>query len=274
MPRRLLVLLSTLCLVSACSSAGADDPAAPATTAARRAEIGGALERSGDAPTGRFRYVTVVESGPADDLEAFTTTITGAFDRPAERYSVGVSVPDGVAAVEVLRTVLDGDRLYLWGALPMPSGWVGTTHPDGPAALLEEVEANGLVTDPTVYAEVLLDAEAMVPDGSDTIDGEVVDRYRTSVPVGSVLDQIQGPEDPEVGSLRSMLEEHGDDVEEAVPTIVWLHPDGSLRRFELQTRPYADAEGSVVLRLTLDLYDYGQEITIEVPDPAEVRPVP
>ena len=291
MSRRLVVLLSSL-LIAACSQAAAtdppDEPAAPIERDASSDppdEILRALEGVHVAETGRFAFSVGVEVGQHAGPSPLHTVDEGAFDHREVRYSRHLSRPSApFGGVDLARFVIDGDDLYMWAPDDVPGlvpGWVVTTHPGGSSALIEDALADGLLEDPVALTAVLSGAGPLVPDGLDDVEGDRAERFRTTVPFTDVVALVESG-DSDGGSPFDELVDIVEDVEgagsiEPATAIVWLLPDGRLRRYELELTmpiPRSEPGPGIVVRISLDLYDYGEDITIEVPDPSEVQPVP
>lgn len=273
--RKLAVaLVAPLLVVAACG--GADEVVAADPVAAVRA-VPEAVAAAGSA-----RFDLTVALADADG--ALEVTSTGAYgdDRLSLELDLGdalasvggmlgelgESMPAGVTDPARL-VVADGTaylRVPLLDELLGTAGWLSATPAD-----LDAVGSFGQglgSLDPASLLEVLGELAGDVEEvGPDEVRGEPTTRYRATVD----LQRFALPEG--LGAaLGAPLA--GADLA-AVPVELWLDGEGLPRRVVVDVGGAAAAAvgEAGTATLTVELYDYGQPVDIEVPDPAEVTPI-
>lgn len=260
-----VVLAAPLLAVSACATEAevvALDPiaairAVPATTDA----------------AGSARFEMTVATGAADG--ALEITSTGGFDGPRMTMEVDFGaalagalgptdapLPDGLD--EPMRLVADGSTIYL--RVPVLDALLDT--PSWLSATAEDLGAAGGplgfagVTDPSQLLEALRSVAGDVEEvGSDDVRGVATTHYRATLDLARALDQVPAG--------RSLLLGHQLEEERAelgdVPVDLWVDDDGLARRLVLEV-------GDLGV-LTVELFDYGQPVEIDVPAPEETTPI-
>ena len=246
-----------------------------------------ASDRTAQVQTGRMR-LTVQYSGD-EDGRAIDGTITadGQFDHAAARSSTeidmgdflaqmaesgGEAAPAGMDDLRVVQ-VVDGPTIYVkveGTTLPgVPTGWISMDAAQaGPGSPLGSFGSPmGGVSGPGGFLASLEEAGATVDEISpDRHDGDDVTRY-------------EGTIDPEAAAANAPPERR-DEVEQLlsqgglgeIPFTAWVDEDGVVRRVDLEMSVSADgADGRVVL--SMELYDLGGAVDIEVPLASEVTPI-
>jgi hypothetical protein len=173
-----------------------------------------------------------------------------------------------------MQVVVDGTTAYI--RLPLlegllgRSGWLKATPDD-----LDTVGSFGFgagTGDPSQLLEVLRGVADDVEEvGQDDVRGETTTHYRGTVDLSKALEQVPA-------ERRAALEQQlkGFDAElAAVPAEVWVDGDGLARRLRLDFADLAAQEvgGATTATLTLDLFDYGDDVTVEVPPADETTPI-
>ncbi len=98
--------------------------------------------------------------------------------------------------------------------------------------------------------------------GSTTIDGAAATHYRVTVDVAKAL-QARGLTNPLLAGLVAQLPK--------IPADVWIGKDGLLHRIQISLDlPLPQSAKPVHLGLTIDVYDYGADVTIAAPPGSDV----
>ena len=169
----------------------------------------------------------------------------------------------------VMRMVLDGTDMYVkfdmdppepgteyWYLTDLAATGMDTTQLESPAGM----------GGPSDYLDSLRGAGADVRDaGRSEIDGVAVTRYEGTIDPQTAIDRAEpGSRD----QIRSMMRQAG---MEPIPFVALVDDDGLLRRQEMTMT--MDVRGlSVSTRMTVDYYDFGADVTVEVPPADQVRP--
>lgn len=227
--------------------------------------LAAAPERVAEAGSARFDL-----SGTVTDDESTTPvelTGEGASDyttgRTRMRLDVGEQSPSG----EPIEFVSEGARFFVAASslgLPLPDGvrWLAldldTAEQEGAAAPpgLAFLESGA---DPTAALEVLRGATGDIEVvGEEEVRGVATTHYRTMVE----RDLAALAADPAVAERLETSE-----LPPAYPVDVWIDDEGLPLRVEFA--PAGDS-GPASDQFTLDFFDYGEDVGIEIPDAAEV----
>jgi hypothetical protein len=284
---------SAALLVAACGS----DPSATVerdgtegSTVTRDASLlYAASEQTAAAETGRMRMtMTISGSDGSRSMEA-SATAEGAFDNVAKRSrmemdfgdfmadlaeSSGESVPPGVADIRMVQ-ITDGTTLYMkfeGAALPgMPAGWLSmdVAQIAGQSGLGGQGMGSpfGSLDGPQGFLAGLQEAGATVDDISDdTYEGEDVTRYEGTLDIEAAM----AAADP---TAREELEKAFSQVDVApMPFVAWVGEDGVVRKMDLDMS--IAAEGMTMdMTMSMELFDLGSPVDIQVPPPSEVTPL-
>ena len=275
-------LVAPLLLLSACATAGDDAVIAVKIGATAARSLRSAPDVAADAGTAAFEMVVSTSDGE----EALELTTTGELDSDAGEIelSMDLSATWGGLAADGLppgmdhtaRVIVQDETIYL--RLPMldeltgTSGWLVA----GPADVGEGQSAPSPggsrgVFDPSALLEVLRgvtdDVETV---GRDEVRGVPTTRYSATVRLADALDRA--PSDRR-RALQAQLEQLG--VGDAlIPVEAWIDRDGLARRVTMGfAGPSAAAtDGSATVEISIELFDYGRPVSIEVPSPQEVTP--
>lgn len=275
-----LALLAPLLVTGACAHEA--DSTQVLTGATAVAALRAAPDAATDAGSARFEMTVALHSPDG----SFEVVSTGAYsgDQMAMEMDLGAALaglgapgdeplPDGFD--EPMQIVIDGTTAYL--RIPMlqgltgTSGWLSAT-PEELAAAGGSLGVTGGTGDPSHLLDTLRGIAGDVDEvGPDEVRGVATTRYRATVDLGQAIDQA--PE-AQREDLRTMLDQLGSDVA-SIPVEVWVDADGLARRFVMDFGDLAaqtmGVDGSATL--TLELFDYGEDVAIEVPDPSEVTPI-
>lgn len=280
-----MVLVVPLLAIGSCAHQ-ADETVlrATATAAARSASatLQAAPDAAVDAGSARFELTLSLES-PDGSLQMVST---GGYDGARMSMEMdlgsamagllegsGEAVPEGFD--EPMQIVVDGSTAYLripmLDALTGATGWLSATQEEL-AAAGGSLGLGDATADPTQLLSVLRGITDHVEEvGSGEVRGVPTTRYRATVDLARAIDQA--PSD-EREALRSQLEELDASLQ-PVPVEVWIDDEGLPRRIVMDFGALASsamgADGTATM--TMELFDYGEEVDIDVPDPSETTPI-
>lgn len=216
-----------------------------------RFELSGSLT---DAETGA---VVELAGEGASDYETNTTRMV---------LDVGEQSPTG----EPIEFIQSGSTFFLAAAalgLPLPSdaGWLrldldalGEQSGIAPPGF----EAFGEGADPTTALEALRGTTGELETiGEEEVRGVDTTHYRTMISRDAAAAAAET--DPDA---QQRLEDSA--LPETYPVDVWLGDDGLPRR--IQFAPSAESGGTETDRFTLEFYDYGEDVMIDVPSDEQV----
>jgi len=277
-------LIVPLLAVTACATE-ADDGAVEVRTGPEAVlALRAAPDVVTDAGTASFELVMEMSA----EGESFAITATGAYDATNGRMSMemdmgamfedlaastGESIPAGLD--EPMRMVVDGATIYMrapmLGSLGAGDGWLSYTPED--LGLTSEALGLGAGTyDPSSYLESLrgVTGEPEVI-GTEVVRGVETTHYRATMDLATALASVPD------GRQRDLVEAQlGQLGEGTIPLDVWVDADGLPRRMEIDMGEMFSsmglgAETSAVM--TMEYFDYGQPVDIQVPSPDEVTPI-
>ena len=266
------------------------------TACASEADHGAVEVRTGAAATQALRAApdAVTDAGTASMEMVMEMTIegqdiemraTGAIDAEAQQMvmeldmgamfrdlaeQTGESLPEGLD--EPMRVVADGTTMYMqmpfMSALGAPSGWLSMD--------LEELgmEADTLGAGAYDLRGTLetLRGTTGEPEvvGTDEVRGVDTTHYRATIDLAQALEEA-----PE--SARAALEQMGgaEGLESAELVVdIWIDADGLPRRQSMDMGGMFGALGMDAgsATMTIEYFDFGEPVDIEVPSPDEVTP--
>jgi hypothetical protein len=277
-----MALCAPLVLIATSCASEADDGAVEVRTGAAATQaLRAAPDAVGEAGTASVEMVMEM-TVQGQDLEM---RATGAMDSEAQQMSMeldmgamfrglaeqtGESLPEGLD--EPMRLVADGTTMYVQmpfaALLGAPSGWLSMdlaemgAGPDplgaGAYDLRSTLETlRGTTGEPEVV-------------GTEEVRGVETTHYTATVDLAKALEEA-----PE--SARAALEQlGGSDALDGAELVVdiWIDADGLPRR---QTMDMGGAFGAMGLgtgtaTMTIEYFDYGEPVDIEVPAPEDVTP--
>lgn len=266
--RRLAVALLAIALVfsGACASGSG-----PVTGATAYQLVSRAVNKTSAAKSARVSSLTRV-TGP----DEVNVTGSGVVDFVGRRGSMTMSAEAPSEGSLEFEIVFDGTVLYekfppeLASELPGGKTWVkidlGTLGEVAGVDLSQVIE--GSPSDPTQALQLLLGASRNVSDlGTEKVRGVDTIHYRLSIDVNRVAEQA-----PEAArdSYRAVIEMLKTPV---IPAEVWVDGQSLLRKMTftetIASGPGA-AEGEVTVQMTMEYYDFGVPVDIEVPPESEV----
>lgn len=267
-----LALLAPLVATSACAKQA--DVVTLDPIAALRAAPAAAVE----AGSGRFE-LTVTIDAPEGALDVRSS---GGFSGSQMRMEVDLGgaltgllgagdLPEGFD--EPMQVVVDGTtayvRLPVLDALLGAQGWLSATPED-----LEGFGdlAGAGTADPSQLLQVLAGVGDEVEEvGAEEVRGVSTTRFRTTLDLAGALEQV--PAAARDG-LERQLGGFGDGLSE-VPVEVWVDGDGLPRRLVMDVTDVAASQAGSPssATLTLEVFDYGDEVAIDVPAVGDTTPI-
>lgn len=187
--------------------------------------------------------------------------------------SAGESMPPGFD--EPMQMVVDGQTVYM--RMPMldmltgTSGWLSAT-PDDLAAGGDALGLTGTTSSPSQMLEMLRGIAGEVEEkGTEDVRGVSTTRYGAVLDFEEVLANIPQEQREQ---MEAQLDQIGGMGLESVPVDVWVGDDGLPRRLQMAFDGMGEALGVPgSATMTLELFDWGQPIDIEVPPADEVTPL-
>jgi LppX_LprAFG lipoprotein len=250
-----LAPLVPLLALAACAQPS-DDPQRVDAGAAD--ELRSAPDAIAEAETARLEMTAEVV-GP--DGEPFTISSSGAFDRAAEQLSIALE-PGGPLELGPMQLVVDGDDAYVGTSLLREE----LTWYSVPADQLQASTGDlfdRTTQDPTSVLEVLRGvSDDVTTVGTEEVRGEGTTHYTATVDVAEAL-AAATPES------RDALGAQVDDLLgglESIPVDVWVGDDGLVHRFQVAV----EGQGAEAT-LTLELFDHGDDVEIEIPAREDVQ---
>ena len=257
----LLVLAATAVLASGCGATL--DPVAQAAT------------RTSDVSTLRFvMHMNMSVPGLAENL---SLVADGAVDSKANRLELSMDLSRMAAlagqpgALGRVTIVEDGLVMYMNAdaflrVLPGGKSWVRLDLPHAASKMgLDLSSLTGGQSDPRTTLAQLRGAGNVIRVGQQTIKRVATTRYNVLLDLNKGLDRLEGSERDAMKQILGKLEAAGSRY---VPADAWIDADGYLRRFRVAIPNYLGTGSSFAL--TMDLFDFGANLSIPIPSAAEV----
>jgi hypothetical protein len=273
---RLFALAGALALAAAgCGGSGdstgtnaANPPAPPSSTGGSSSDVlGQAATATAAAGTYKTEFTMEMDGGPTGPI---TLAGNGEFqaDPPLGKVTMDFSAISGGAIGGNVTAIFDGPVMYM----QMPGLGAGTTK-SWFKIDTSTLGAGGLgqfsqVTqgDPTQTLQYLSGATGPVQeDGTEEIRGVETTKYRMTIDLNEAAEHASSEELKQ--SILETIEATG--VSE-VPAEVWIDGDGLVRKTVTHFNDTATAEGATSMTVTQEIYDFGEDVNIEVPADDEV----
>ncbi len=210
-----------------------------------------------------------------------TSTADGVMDMASGRGEVTMEMdmpdlPAGTPALGTIETVFEGTTIYM--KMPALAAQLPPGKPWMSFDLQEVGEEMGLDfgalmqsgnSDPTQSLQYLRGAAGEVETlGEEQVRGVQTTRYRASVSFDKMIEQA--PED-----LRPRLEPTVDAVAEwigadEIPVEVWIDEQGRMLRQKQNFEYVAGPARGTSVAMTLEMYDFGVDVEVEVPPSSQV----
>jgi hypothetical protein len=276
MVRKLVLTLTAplLLLASACADEATERVlTGEAAVAALRA----APDAAAEAGSGRFEMTMAFSMAEAD----VELTATGGF--AGDRMSMEMDFGDSLAALaaregetlppgfdEPMQIVVDGGTAYL--RMPMleaitgTRGWLSVTPEELGQAGGSFGAAPG-ATDPSKMLETLRGVADDVEEvGREEVRGVDTTHLTATVDLQRALEQMPAEQ-------RDQLEGQLGGVDASIPMEVWIDDDDLVRRMVMDLGPIvARTMGGGSAEMTIEFFDYGEDVAVDVPDASEVTP--
>ncbi len=281
-----LVVSAPLLLVAACAKESDESGVEVKTGDAAVSALRAAPDAVAEAGTAAFEMVM---EGSTQG-ESFEFTATGVVDGAAEQMSMemdmgamieelaaaqGESVPPGFSGPWLM--VADGSTMYM--KVPFlemlgVDGWVSMTPED----MGTSAEAMGLGAGAYDFTQTLESLRGVTgePDalGEEEVRGVETTHYRATMNLAQALEDAPAAQREQ---LETAFEQLGGGEELAdvdVPVDVWIDGDDLPRRLRLDMGSMfaAAGVGSGDMTMTMEMFDYGEPVEIDVPAAAEVTP--
>ena len=283
-----LALAAPLLLVTACAEEGDGE---------------GAVEvKTGDAAVSALRAApdAVAEAGTAQlelvmDMamqgQSFEITATGAIDAAAERMrmvmdmdalfdqlaeSSGEEVPAGLGGA--FEVVADGDTIYM--RAPMfemmgVEGWLSVTPED----LGTSAEGLGFGAGAYDFTQTLESLRGVGEEpevvGQEEVRGVETTHYRASMNLAQALEEAPADQREQLEAAFEQMGGAGGALDIDFPVDVWIDEDDLPRRMRMEMGSLFAAAGlgDATMTMTMEFFDYGEPVDIEVPSADEVTPM-
>lgn len=240
------------------------------------AVIARASESTTSVESGRMRMSYTMSGSGMGEMFDLTMSGEGSFTDFGALAELTFQTAGGPAAGVggmpldmVIHEIVDGTALYMKvdsaQAIPgLGSGWTKLDMSDMPGAA-SAGGMGGLGSSFTGFLDSLKGAgSSVVESGTDTIDGDPVTVYTGTIDPQAAMEQAS-PDD--AADVQSALDQLGGTFE--MPFIAWVDSDGMVRKLEMHVT--ADMAGtSMDMTMTIELYDLGAPVTIEVPPADQV----
>jgi hypothetical protein len=275
----ILALAAPLLLAGACANQA--DETQVLTGAAAVSALQAAPDAAAEAGSGRFEMTIAIDAPDG----AFEIMSSGGYsgDRMTMEMDFGSalaglvagsgeSIPPGLD--EAMQIVVDGGTSYvripMLQALTGDTGWISAT-PEELSAAGGSLGLSGGTTDPSQLLEILRGvADDVAEAGRDEVRGVPTTRYRATVDLAKAVERAPAAQRD---ALATAFDELGE--VEAVPVEVWVDADGLARRLVMDFgQLVAQAMGGTgTATMTLELFDYGEDVEIQVPPASETTPL-
>ncbi len=254
----LVALVFVFVAATACGGDGGDEasknPKAALAAASRRTAEAGSVKMTFNARLGGAKGASVASGDGAYD-----------FTKDQGRFKLSVAFS---STVELLITP---DRLYLKQPKTQPTDktWRSVSQEE----LARDPSTAGFLS----QLRGQIDPRAQLRNLGNNVTGvrkagelkiRGVDTTKISGTVDLSEDAIAKAPAEQQDSLRQARQSLGT---EGYPIDVWLDKDGRVRRLEYQIKVGTQAVGSTGATVRLDLFDFGEDTGVVLPDPADVQ---
>jgi hypothetical protein len=221
-----------------------------------------AAERAQNIPGGRFTLY-VVYSTPASPT-TFTATGSGAYNAKTDRSRATLEMKGPTGTLHVVE-ITDGDFEYTGGdvvARDLPPGkeWVRT----------EESGSGGeeASLDPQDALQILGSSGEVEMIGRESINGKMTRRYRGEVQLGDFIDLMRENDQDAAADAYERIEGQ---TPTGISAESWVDSGSMLRRFRMvMPIPGEPGEPPLTFDMRMDIFDYGAEPAIQLPNPDRV----
>ncbi len=266
-----------------------------ATAPVRQLEsLDSVASQSASADTARFELT--MEMAFPGAPKPFALGAEGAFDSVGERAQMTVDLSSLASMLESfgdalggnmaggtgspddwkLDLIMDGDVVYAkvppFASAQVPGGksWIKGDLQTLSRAGGDAVDLGSLGgSDPRDVLEVLKAVSGTIETvGRESQRGVDTTHYRATLDLAALMRLGAGKQAAAaLGDLDQLLEQSG---LTSIPIDVWVDDDGLLRRMDLAFSMSQPGQGEASASITLELFDYDEPVSIELPPPADV----
>lgn len=215
--------------------------------------------------------------------------VDGAFDNTTGQGTMTLDLGDflggfmgGGKDAGRIEMILDGEAVYMKSPLFSELSGSKKEWLKGDAADLEDSSGGGLAPgmsgDPTKFLDFLEGAgDGLDELGREDVRGVSTTHFHTELDIAKLMEDASPQEradlEESLGSLGT------DGTFDSLPADAWVDDQGYVRRFELvfDFSKLADAGSGtdadlagVTMTMTIELYDFNEPVTVQIPDPADV----
>jgi hypothetical protein len=295
--------LTTLCSAAALAMAlatgcgGGEGNPAVAGEPISFQELARSASSSADATSGRFSFSMEMAYPGADEPLAFSGE--GAFDAESGRASftvdmssfasllgglfAGMAAPTKAGAPDFddpsgwkIEAVQDGTVSYvrfpaLQDQLPSGKSWIRTDASDAAGQGFDFTQFEQLTSsDPRELLDFLQAASGEIETvGAEQLRGVETTHYRATIDPLAYEKLVSPEKRPELESLAEQMAAQSGLG--AIPVDVWLDGGGLVRKLTMAfSAMQPGTSGSGDVSMTFELYDYGEDVAIDLPPASEV----
>lgn len=225
-----------------------------------------------------------------------TITMEGAIDTKAETAHMTMDMGDMFSAMGslggedmpadagVIEMIIDGDTSYMRSSLFEMMPGVDSSKPwfEAPA---DEVNESGTFSqgsnDPREFLEFLQNNGSEVTEvGTEELRGVETTHLRTVLDPEKMIESADADEKAE---MEESLEGLGANGITEIPVDVWIDGDGMVRKMimtmDMSNMDTGDDDlgmdtSDMKMVITMEMFDFGEPVDIEVPDPSQVQKMP
>jgi hypothetical protein len=257
--RRLLALPAAAVLALAACNGGTDEGSAEATDSDPVDVLIAAADTTREAGSARVALQLTGDAGG----DAFEIDGDGIVDFDEGIGELTLNLPEDIGGI-TFNQIFTEDALYIRTS-QTGDQYVEVTPEDfGAAGGFGQGLGGG---DPSAQLDALRGVADDVQEvGSEDVRGTETTKYEGTLDLERAV--AEAPEEQQE-QVRTALEQLGTDT---LPFEAYLDRDGQLRRFA-QTIDLSEAAGTdATLSTTLDLYDFGVDVDVEIPSGDQLRP--
>ena len=281
-----LVLSAPLLLVTACAKEGEEGSVEVKTGDAAVSALRAAPDAVADAGTAAFEMVM---EGSMQG-QSFEFSATGAVDAAAEQMTMemdigrmieelaeaeGQPVPPGFS--DPWQVVADGEAMYMQAPffeMLGVEGWISMTPED----MGTSAEAMGLGAGAYDFTQTLESLRGVTGEpeavGQEDVRGVETTHYEATMNLAEALDQAPAEQREQLEAAFEQLGGGKELADVELPVDVWIDADNLPRRLRMDMGAMfaAAGTGDGEMSMTMEMFDYGEPVEIDVPSAEEVTP--
>jgi hypothetical protein len=282
---RMRLFLALLALVAALSAGCGGSEVAPVSSPALRslAQAARTTERAGS-----YRFDLSMTMSMPGQQQAIEVKAEGAVDEAGRQAEMTMDFGSLADAFGSFGGQLSGDDLKMelrfdWPVMYMRMPFLAGKLPHGKEWVSLDVEAfakqQGLQlpgvgslgqSDPSAFLDFLKAANGDLRTlGTEKIDGVRTTHYLAKIDLGELARTLPAAQRKQLRPALAQLEQLTGNGAVAPLVDAWVGDDRMLRRFSMTFSVPAGGQ-SLDLALTMNLRDFGADVDVEAPDPADV----